>query len=371
MQTDYQNIPTATTGATVRIPAEPLRRALAAIFEAVDVPAEDATLAADALVAGERRGVSTHGVANLAPRYVNWIEEGYINPRPDWRVIRGRSGLRNIDGAQGMGIVVAAEVMRSTIETARETGIAMSVVHNSRHLGMAAYHAMLGLEHGMIGVCTTAVSPRMVPTFGREPRLGTNPIALAAPTGEEPPFVFDAATTTVAGNKLRISAKRGEEVPPGLMVHEDGSPVRAPAVPREPFRLAPLGGTPEASSYKGYGLAAIVDILGLGLSQASYGGQMSLGRGGHCLIAIDVDAVLPIDEFRAGMDRFIRYLRATPTAPGHDEVLVAGDPQHRAQAVNDVEGIPLPEAAVDWILRTGERFGLALPTLEATPNEQQ
>jgi L-2-hydroxycarboxylate dehydrogenase (NAD+) len=367
MKKEYQHIPTATSGSTVRVPAAPLRVALAAILEAVDVPADDATLAADALVAGELRGVTTHGVANLAPRYVNWIEEGFINPRPDWRVTRGRGGMRNVDGDQGLGIVVAAQVMRSTIEIARETGIAMTVVHNSRHLGMAAYHAMLALEHGMIGVCTTAVSPRMVPTFGREPRLGTNPIALAAPAGEEPPFVFDAATTTVAGNKLRISSNRGEAVPPGLMVHEDGSPVREPAVPKEPFRLAPLGGTPEASSYKGYGLAAIVDILGLGLSQASFGGQMTLGRGGHTLLAIDVDAVLPLDEFRAGMDRFIRYLRETPTAPGHDEVLVAGDPQHRAQAVNEVEGIPLPEAAVDWIVRTGDRFGLDRPALEATP----
>lgn len=365
MKHEYRNIPTATTGATVRVPAAPLRAALADIFGAVGVPADDATLAADALVAGELRGVTTHGVANLAPRYVNWIEEGYIDPAPTWRVTRGRGGLRNIDGDQGLGIVVAAQVMRSTIETARQTGIAMSVVHNSRHLGMAAYHAMLALEHGMIGVCTTAASPRMVPTFGREPRLGTNPIALAAPALEEPPFVFDAATTTVAGNKLRISASRGETVPPGLMVREDGSPVREPAVPQEPFRLAPLGGTPEASSYKGYGLAAIVDILGLGLSQASYGGQLTLGRGGHVLVAIDVDAVQPIDEFRAGMDRFIRYLRQTPTAPGHEEVLVAGDPQHRAQAVNEVEGIPLPDAAVGWIERTGERLGLRLPPLEA------
>lgn len=367
MKKEYQDIPTATTGSTVRVAAAPLREALAGIFEAVEVPAEDAALAADALVAGELRGVTTHGVANLAPRYVNWIEEGFINPRPDWRVTRGRGGLRNVDGDAGLGIVVAAQVMRSTIEMARETGIAMTVVHNSRHLGMAAYHAMLALDQGMIGVCTTAVSPRMVPTFGREPRLGTNPIALAAPAGEEPPFVFDAATTTVAGNKLRISSSRGEAVPPGLMVHEDGSPVREPAIPQEPFRLAPLGGTPEASSYKGYGLAAIVDILGLGLSQASYGGQLSLGRGGHMLLAIDVDAVMPLEEFRAGMDGFIRYLRATPTAPGHDEVLVAGDPQHRAQAINEAEGVPLPEAAVEWIVRTGERFGVDLPQLDAAP----
>lgn len=351
-------VPTATTGPEVRVDPASTRRLVAELFQSVDVPADDARIAAEALVAGELRGVATHGLANLGPRYLAWIEEGFVNPRPDWRVTRGRGGLVNIDGDRGLGVVVAARVMDHLIESARDTGIAMATVHNSRHLGMAAYHAMRALDHDMIGVCISAIQARMVPTFGREPRLGTNPIAVAVPAGEEPAFVFDAATTTVASNKLRLKANSGEPAPPGWMVTTDGAPVRAPAVPTEPFRLAPLGGTPEGSSYKGYGLAVVVDILASALSQASFGARFGPGVAAHSLTAIDIDAVMPIDQFRAGMDEYLRTLKDTPPATGHERVLVAGQIEHEATQRHLQDGLPLPSAAVAWLERSAERFGV-------------
>lgn len=359
--------PSATTGPPVRVDAEALHTCVERIFVAVGVPDGDAAIAADALVAGELRGVTTHGVANLAPRYVSWIEESLANPRPEPRLVRGASALMNIDGDGGLGVVVAPRVMGDVVNRARETGIAMATVHNSRHLGMAAYHAMLALEHDMIGICTTAVAASMVPTFGSEPRLGTNPIAVAVPTGDEPAFVFDAAMTTVAGNKLRLKARAGEVAPPGWMVDLDGEPVREATVPVEPFRLSPLGGTPESSSYKGYGLAAIVDILGAVLSQASFGQRFQTWEAAHMLAAIHVDAVQPIDEFRTGMDEYVRMLTSTPPAPGHDEVLVAGQREHRANEAHLRDGVPLPSAAVTWIEQSGQRYGLQLPDLSPTP----
>lgn len=347
-----------------RVDAAALRTAVAAVFRAVDVPEGDAALVADALVSAELRGVTTHGVANLGPRYLQWVEEGFVNAAPAWRVVRGRAAAVNIDGDRGLGIVVAARAMGLAIERARETGACVATVHNSRHLGMAAYHAMLALPHGMIGTCSTAVRSRMVPTFGREPRLGTNPIAIAVPAGEEPAFVFDAATTTVASNVLRLAERAGTPVAGGLLVDADGRPVREPMVPREPYRLAPLGGTPEGASYKGYGLAAAVDILTGVLSQATAAGTFAPGVAAHHLMALDVDALLPIEEFRAGMDAFLRRLTATPPAPGHDEVLVAGLREHRAEQAHLREGIPLPQAAVAWLMDAHDRFGLSRPSLD-------
>ncbi len=358
--------PSATTGELVRVDVDALRSSLTAIFEALDVPAGDAAIVADGLVLAESRGVTTHGVANLAPRYAGWIEEGLANPRPAHRVTRGASALMNVDGDGGLGIVVAARVMDDVAERAADTGIAMATVHNSRHLAMAAFHAMRALDHDMIGVCTTAVAPAMVPTFGSEPRLGTNPIAVAVPAGEEPAFVFDAATTTVAVNKLRLKQRAGEPAPAGWIVDADGEPVREPAVPEPPFRLSPLGGTPEASSYKGYGLAAIVDILGAVLSQATFGQRLETWQASHTLTAIDIDAVQPIDEFRTAMDAYLRMLKSTPPAPGHDEVLVAGQREHRALQASLAEGVPLPSAAVEWVAERGRRHGLTLPRLEHT-----
>ena len=360
---------TAAVGQRVR--PQDLQVFVSRLFAAAGLTSEDADIAADALVAAESREVRTHGVANLAPRYLAWIESGFANPTGRWRVTREAPALMNVDGEEGLGIVVAAKVMRAVIERARETGICLATVHNSRHLGMAGYHAMLALESDMIGVCMTSVRASMVPTFGREPRLGTNPIAVAAPTSTQIPFVFDAATTTVASNKLRLAMNAGEPVAPGLMVDADGSPVGDWRVPHEPFRLTPLGGTPEASSHKGYGLAAAVDILSSVLSQATFAGGLVRGKAAHCLIAINVDAALPVEDFKAGMDDFVRMLKTTPPAPGHDEVLVAGEREHRATERSYREGLVLPPATLVWIEENARRWNLqdaAEPILTASPH---
>lgn len=344
-----------------RTPADSLQGVVSALFEAAGTSAPDASLAADALVCADVRGVRTHGVGNLAPRYLEWLGNGLINPKPQWRITRGSASLINVDGDGGLGVVVAAQVMDAVIERAKQTGLCMATVHNSRHLGMAAFHAMRALPHEMIGVCTTAVRARMVPTFGREPRLGTNPIAVAVPTGEMPAFVFDAAMTTVASNVLRMAMVRNQTVAPGLVVGEDGGPVREPHVPQEPFRLTPLGGTPEGSSHKGYGLAAVVDILSSILSQARSSGTFSAGEGAHCLVAIDIDAVLPVSDFRQAMDEFLQGLGDTPCAPGYDEVLFAGEREHRAAQRNLRDGVLLDPQTLDWLESSASEIGLDDP----------
>ena len=339
------------------------------LFAAAGLAEDDARIAADVLVAAEVRDVRTHGVGNLAPRYLAWLESGFANPSARWRVTRGAPSLLNVDGDRGLGIVVAANVMRAAVDRARETGICLATVHNSLHLGMAGYHAMLALESDMIGVCMTSVRASMVPTFGREPRLGTNPIAIAAPTAKQIPFVFDAATTTVASNKLRLAMNAGEPVAPGLMVDTDGSPISDWRVPHEPFRLTPLGGTPEASSHKGYGLAAAVDVLSSMLSQATFAGSFVRGQAAHCLIAINVDSALPVEEFKAGMDEFIGMLKTTAPAPGYDEVLVAGEREHRATERSQRNGLVLAPATLVWIEESARRFRLqdtADPVLNAS-----
>lgn len=335
-----------------------LRDAVRALFESSGVPDGDAALVADALVASELRGVTTHGVANLGPRYLEWVRNGFANPSPKWHVTRGSTSVMNVDGDRGLGVVVAAQVMTAAIERAGDSGICMATIHNSRHLGMAAYHAMLALDHGMIGVCTTTVRPSMVPTWGREPRLGTNPIAVAVPTGRRPAFVFDAAMTTVASNKIRLASQAGEPVAPGLLVDNDGHALRDAVVPREPFWMTPLGGTPEGASHKGYGLAAAVDILSAVLSQASFGARFERGVAAHNLIAVDVEAFQPLDAFRSAMDEFVDMLTSTPPARGHHEVLVAGLREHRATEENLRLGIALPAECHTWLERSAAEAGL-------------
>ncbi|MEE8442780.1 MAG: Ldh family oxidoreductase, partial [Dehalococcoidia bacterium] len=174
----------------IRVQAEPLRRTVTAIFEKMNVPSEDARLAADVLVASDLRGVDSHGVSNMLRSYINNYNSGLYNPRPNVRIVREAASAATVDSDGGLGIIVTPRAMEIAIRKAEQTGVGMVTVLNGRHLGMAAYHAMMALEHDMIGVCMTSTRPSVLPTFGREERLGTNPIAIAAPAKEEPPFVL-------------------------------------------------------------------------------------------------------------------------------------------------------------------------------------
>ena len=206
----------------VRVGPEPLRETVAGVFQKLDVPAEDARLAADVLVTADLRGVDSHGVSNMLRSYVNGYNRGEINPRPRWSVVRQTPAAATVDSDRGLGIIIAPKAMELAMDKADDTGIGMVTISNGRHLGMASYHAMMALQRDMIGTCMTSAPPRMVPTFGAEPRLGTNPIAVAAPAKEEPPFVYDAATTVVAQNKIVLARRLEAMIPSGWLAAPDG-----------------------------------------------------------------------------------------------------------------------------------------------------
>ena len=198
------------------VPGDDLKSTVAAVFEKMGVPPDDARLGADVLVLADLRGVDSHGVSNMLRSYVSGYTSGQINPNPDLRIVRETPSTASIDSDRGLGIITTPKAMDIAIRKASEVGVGMVTIGNARHLGMASYHAMMALEHDMIGVCMTSCPPSVVPTFGAEPRLGTNPIAIAVPSRNEAPFVFDAATSTVAGNKVGIAPALGCQAGTGL-----------------------------------------------------------------------------------------------------------------------------------------------------------
>ena len=333
----------------VLIQEEPLRATVAAIFEKLNVPAGDAQLAADALVTADLRGVDSHGVSNMLRAYVAGYNKGEINPRPNWRIVRETPATANIDSDTGLGIMVVPKAMEVAIEKAKNVGVGMVTISNGRHLGMASYHAMMALKHDMIGICMTSCPPLVLPTFGAEPRVGTNPIALAAPAGEEPPFVFDAATSVVAGNKIRLLHRLGTEIPPGWLGDEQGNPIIEPIeAPPTLNNLLPLGSTRESGSHKGYGLSCIVDILGGVLSGTAYGMVPGRPNFSHFVGAYSIEAFTEVDQFKALMDDFLRTLKSTPPAPGHERVLYAGLAEAEVEQDRHANGIPLHKEVVQW-----------------------
>jgi len=341
------------------VDVESLRGIVAAIFAAVGVPEDDSEIGADVLVESDLRGVTSHGVSNMLPKYIDWIESGATNPRPEWRIVRDAPATANVDADRGLGIFLAPRMIDLAVDKARKNGIGVVTLHGGRHLGMCAYHAMRALDHSMIGICATATGPLVVPTNGTEVRLGTNPLAVAAPLGPgQPPFVFDGATSVIPGNKVLEAQATGADLPAGVVADESGQPITEPGPAPATIRLLPLGSTPATGSHKGYGLAMIVEILTGILAGAGFAANLGFSMANHLLMAIDISAFIDPDEFHEIMREYVATLRATPAVAGTSGVMIPGELEWAARARNVEAGVRLRRQTVDWLNQTATRLGI-------------
>ena len=335
-----------------------LRRTVDSVFCKMGLPDDDAALATDALVSADDRGTDTHGVSNMLRRYVAMFGEGFLNPRPNWKIERESPTTANINSDAGLGLVVVPRAMEIAIEKADKYGIGAVAIGNGRHAGMMAYHAMLALPHDMIGYAITAGGQNMVPTYGAEPRMAANPHAWAVPTGEMPPFVLDISSSSVAANKIGLLRRMKKPVLPGLVARKDGTPVMAEeAAPEGEIWLLPTGGTREMGSHKGYGLSVMAQVFAGMLSTGAFG-SYGMGRMSHFVAAYKVDAFTDVARFKQSMDEFMKYLTETPPAPGHDRVYYAGLPEFETAQERAELGIPLHREVVEWFDSITAELGL-------------
>ncbi len=361
------------------VKSETLRHQLEEIFRAWGMREDDIAVIVDNMVEADLRGIDSHGIGML-PQYEMHRRNGAINVTPDVRVVRDVGAVALIDADHGLGHVPATRAMRLAIDKARAFGIGAVAVCNSNHYGAAGVYSMMAAAEGLIGFSTTGTTQRsVVPTFGREPRFSTNPIAFAAPARRNPPFSLDMATSTVAVGKLNIARRLGKPIPIGWAMDGRGEPTTDPVAALEatPKRLSPLGGTRELGSHKGYGLAVMVDILSSVLSGAFIGGY-NLATGereryinvGHFCMALDPAAFRgERDSFEEDMDRLIDMLHATEPADPAQPVLVAGDPEHAARAERLESGIPMSKTLVEEVREVAAACGapFVLTDAKASP----
>jgi len=342
------------------------------IFLKIGCPAKDAITAATALLSADLRGIDSHGVARLIG-YVRLWEAKRANPNPQIKIIHETISTAVVDGDSGLGLVVAPYSMQVAIDKAKNAGTGWVSVQHSNHFGIAGYYALKAVEEDMIGIVMTNASPLVAPTFSVERLLGTNPICVAFPAGEEPPFVADLATTTAANGKLEILQRKSQQAPTGWIQDKKGKISTNPHELKDGGALLPLGGDREHGSHKGYALGSIVDIFSAVLSGANYGpwvppfpAFMSMpdempGKGiGHFFGAMRIDAFRPGSEFKLHMDRWIRRFRNAKTVEGQARVIIPGDPEREIQEVRLKQGIPLLHAVVEDLEYLGEKFDVTL-----------
>ena len=357
MALDFLKIPEDNA---VRVPGEALNKQVAAIFEAVGTPSRYAQITADALTSASMRGVDTHGVTNVV-RYTESILAGTFKSPQEIEVISESNTTVLLSCGWGLGHPAAHIGMEMAMDKAAEHGVGMSTIRDGHHIGMVAYYAMLALDRDMIGMAMTNAGPAVRPALGRRAMLGTNPIAFAAPAGEETDFVLDMATSTVASGKIGLARQLGVPIPEGWAVGAEGEPLtESPADRGEHWAQNPLGNTREQGAHKGYGLAMMVDILCGVLSGGGYSSFIGSGRNMSFAMAIDISKFRPVDEFKAMMDEMIRALHETPTEPGADKVLVAGDPEEEAVQDRQANGVPILKPRYDEMVGIAQRVGAEL-----------
>jgi LDH2 family malate/lactate/ureidoglycolate dehydrogenase len=328
-----------------------------AILDAWGMPRDLAETTAEIMAETDLSGVDSHGISMLMMyEQLHLAGQLKLDARP--KVLREAAAMALVDGGAGLGHPAADLGMKLAVKKAKAGGIGAVGVRNSHHFGAAGWYAQLALRQGCIGMVTsTARTLLMVPTRGALPVLGTNPIAFAAPGLREPPLLLDMATTTVAGNKVKVYELNGKPLPEGWVMDGTGRPVRDAAeamayLHRRPEGgITPLGGTEQQGSHKGYGLALMVQALAGTLTGAAFPALHNRERKpgdpdniGHFFLAIDPKAFLDEGVFEQELDLALGVLRGTPAAEVGKPVLIPGDPERIARAERLRRGIPIPPA---------------------------
>ena len=347
--------------AALLVPAALLKQQLVAVLRAWGVPQDQADVTAETLTRADLLGIDSHGIT-LIPLYADLLASGKVTPGAEITVARAFGATAVIDGGAGFGEAPAVRAMDLAVDLAEAHGIGAVGVRNSNHYGAAGVYALQAASRGFIGLSMTAVyGASIVPTFGREPRMGTNPIALAAPASRNRPFLLDMATSTIAIGKLKLAMRTGKRLPEGWALDRAGQPQHDPEQALADKLMTPLGGSREMGGHKGYGLAAMVEVLCTMLSGASYAplrpADATAYNVGHFQLAIHPQAFRDKGDFEADLDDFLDCLRATRPVDPDQPVLAPGDPEHAAFERRSREGIPIPQTLLDQVRAIAEKAG--------------
>jgi LDH2 family malate/lactate/ureidoglycolate dehydrogenase len=334
---------------------------MALVFEAWGMPKEDAAVTADVLTQADLMGIDSHGIT-LLPLYEELIRSGRLESKAQIKIERSFGATAVIDGGGGLGQVPSVRAVDLAIEKAQAFGIGAVGVRNSNHYGAAGVYALRAAQAGLIGLSTSAVyKASIVPIFGREPRLGTNPLAFAAPGRRNRPFLLDMATSTIAIGKLKLAAREGKSLPEGWALDQEGQPQHDPEQALVDRLMTPLGGSRAMGGHKGYGLAAMVEVLSTLLAGASFAPlrdpQADRFDVGHFHMAIHPDAFRDAGAFADDLDAFIDCLHVTSPADAGQPVLVPGDPEHSTFERRSREGVPVPHSMVKAVAAIARESG--------------
>jgi LDH2 family malate/lactate/ureidoglycolate dehydrogenase len=308
------------------------------------VPDADAAIAAKQMIEADLTGFDAHGIFRLGA-YCQTLKSGRVNPRANIRVLQRSPATALVDGDDGIGHLVMTYCANLAVELARHSGIGWVGARRSNHAGAAGVYAEIPVAHGMVGIyAAVSTINNMGPWGGAEALIGTNPIAVGIPAGQEAPVVLDIATSIASFGNIRRYAAANQPIPEGWVVNsETGEPITDPKKAAEGV-LLPIGG------HKGAGLALVIGLLGGVLNGAAFGRDVIdfMGPGseptntGQFVVALDVKRFLPPEAFGAEVDRHLVELRSSKRLPGVEAIRLPGEDRRRRRKDRAANGVALP-----------------------------
>jgi LDH2 family malate/lactate/ureidoglycolate dehydrogenase len=342
---------------TAKIDPNRLLNFATAVYVATGMSQEDAHLCADTLVQADLWGHQSHGVMRLS-WYAARLKASVCDPKAKPELVVDAGGLALIDGHDGMGQVLTASAAQEVVRRAKAHGIAAVGIRNSNHFGTALYFTLMAARAGCIAFLSTNASPAMAPWGGRKKIVGTNPWSWACPAGSHAPMVLDIANTGVARGKIYLAKQKGQSIPEGWAINAAGAPTTDPAEAIEGIIL-PM------AQHKGYAIALMMDMLSGVLTGSGFGAEVAgpyqaerRSRAGQLMIALNIEAMQPLNDFNARMDALITQIKAVPLAQGFSEVFYPGEIEAGNDGKNRREGLLLPEDTLTDLKKLAGEYNL-------------
>ncbi len=349
------------------IKASTLHELVLTIARAMGSREEEARDVADHLVAANLAGHDSHGVGML-PDYVRMRHSGLLVPNQELRTLRDAGAVLLVDAGRGFGQAMAKEAMQCGGERAKRNGAVVVALRNSAHIGRIGTYGEQCAAMGLASIHFVNVSdhhPHQAPYGCGDARLGTNPFCVATPDGQGgAAVVLDMATSAIAYGKARVARNKGVPVPPDTVIDKQGRATTDPTalIDRKEGALRAFGG------HKGSGLAIMCELLGGALTGGLTIQPEHPQEGGivNSMLSVLIDPAALGDP--AAICREVEaigdWIKAAPLAEGFDEILLPGDPERRARARREAEGIPLDDKSLGDILAAAESLGLARAELD-------
>ena len=317
-----------------------LKLILNQIFQKHNLSKDHSKIVSDYLIKAELLGAPSHGLARLK-MYCDRIKKRLINPRPKIKIKKISSSISYINADNSIGFVSADIAINQAIKNAKKTGIGLVAVKKSGHYGLSSFYAEQAVKKNLIVFCFTNAPPALAPHGAKRSLFGTNPICFGVPTGKVP-FILDTSTSVINRGKIRRAHKLGEKIPYGVALNKSG-------IITTNAKEALLGTQLPIASFKGSGLAWMVDILSGVLTGSSHGGKTKdpfddftgPQNVGHLFITINPKVFIG-KSFVKEMKKNIKLVKKLPKAKGFSSILYTGERKNKTYKKNLNKDISIP-----------------------------